>query len=207
MRKIYIISFLLFIASCNKERNIHVKAINPVTNEPYSDLRVVITSSKTGFDGEVVKTVYDGNLNSDGEAIIKLKIKKNRSYAIRCEQPSNVCYTKKLQYYYTVHDDNNPSFLFEYAPCSYRTLNIQNVNCEGPDDIFNMDMRLLYNEDYTAFYFTEKYGCYSNEFGSEQVPAGKWVIEWWVTRSGNTNHFTDTIELIENELFYYEINY
>ena len=70
-----------------------------------------------------------------------------------------------------------------------------------------MDMKLLYDMEYTIFGFPEKSGCYSNEFSNEKVPAGKWFVEWWVTRSGNTDYFTDTIELIENQLFVYEINY
>lgn len=63
MKYILIISFLLLLSSCNKEQDIHVKAVNPVTHEPYSDLCVVIRSSKTGLNGEVVKTVYNGRVN------------------------------------------------------------------------------------------------------------------------------------------------
>ena len=106
-----------FLFSCGKERSMHIKAINPVTGDPYGNLRVVVFSSKTGFVGEVVKTVYDGNLDSDGEAMIPLSIKKNRYYIIECERPDNTCYTKDIKQYYAIQDEKNPSFLFEYAEC------------------------------------------------------------------------------------------
>lgn len=119
MRYLLIISILLLLVSCGKERKFHVKAQNPVTGDHYGNLRVVVSSSKTGFDGEVVKTVYDGNLDSDGEAMISLKIKKNRYYIIECERPDNICFTKDIKQYYAIQDEENPSFLFEYAECAY----------------------------------------------------------------------------------------
>jgi len=117
LKYLLIISALLIFSSCGKERTFHVKAINPVTGDPYGNLRVVVFSSKTGFVGEVVKTVYDGNLDSDGEAMIPLSIKKNRYYIIECERPDNTCYTKDIKQYYAIQDEKNPSFLFEYAEC------------------------------------------------------------------------------------------
>lgn len=208
IRKIMFCLFILnVLASCNKERTIHVKAINPVTNEPYGDLRVVITSSKTGLNGEVVKTVYDGNLNSDGESMINLKIKKNRSYAIRCEQPPNVCYTKELQYYYTVHDEENPSFLFEYAECAFSKLIISNENCEGPDDQF-----VLYRENQIGSidggFGWEHMGCaYWETNGYSEIAMGEVYFRWEVTRSGNTSTYYDTVYYPAGENKIYEINY
>lgn len=198
---------LLLLVSCNKERNIHVKALNPVTNEPYSDLRVVITSSKTGFNGEVVKTVYDGNLNSDGEAMINLKIKKNRSYAIRCEQPPNTCYTKELQYYYTVHDEENPSFLFEYAECGYLKIHVDNIDCQGANDRILFDFEPTYIDNYSNIIPREEFGCYSNEFISSKVPYGSWQATWEVTKNGNTTYYDSLFYINEGEEYVFEINY
>lgn len=196
---------LLLLVSCNKERNIHVKAVNPVTNEPYSDLRVVITSSKTGLNGEVVKTVYDGNLNSDGEAMINLKIKKNRSYAIRCEQPPNNCYTKELQYYYTVHDEENPSFLFEYAECGYLKLKIDNINCDGPDDKIFFNRTWLEKNSYGNG--VTKEGCFSFEGDFFELPEGQYLYEWEVTRNGNTTYYDSIFFINKGEEYVFEINY
>lgn len=113
-----LIVFALLV-SCNKESMFHVKATNSVTGEPYEGLRFVVTSSKTGWDGEKYKTEYDGQLNSNGEAMISIKVKNNRTYSVQCEKPLNTCYTKHIQLFLKDHNEQNPSFLFEYAECAY----------------------------------------------------------------------------------------
>lgn len=196
-----------FVASCGKKNQIKVTAKNAATGEGFADLgfRIFEVKPYTTPTGEVQELVYEGNFNANGEAVADIRL-KNRSYVITTVSPGPMCYINNTQYFFH-RDDDNLKFDFLFAPCAYRTLKIENVNCEGANDIFDMNMSLLYDQNYTAFWFTEKYGCYSNEFNNEKVPAGKWLVEWWVTRNENTNHFTDTIELIENELLVYEINY
>jgi hypothetical protein len=96
MRYLIIISILLILVSCGKERTFHAKAQNPVAGEPYDGLRVVVTSSKTGWNGEKYETEHDGHLNSNGEAMINVKVKNNRTYSVQCEKPPNTCYTKDI---------------------------------------------------------------------------------------------------------------
>jgi hypothetical protein len=208
LKYLLIISTLLIFASCGKKTQIKITAKNAATGQGYEGLGFRLKEVKpyTTSTGEVQKTVFEGTFNAQGEAVFEYRL-KNRSYIITTLVPEEeLCYINDTQYF--LHrDDDNLKFDFRFAPCAYRTLKIENINCEGLNDLFELDMRLLYDEDNTVFFFPEKQGCYSNEFTNEKVPAGKWVVEWWVTRSGNTNYFTDTIELIENELFYYEINY
>ncbi|MEX1193008.1 MAG: hypothetical protein WEA99_13655 [Brumimicrobium sp.] len=200
----------LFLFSCGKKRMIKVSAINPATGEGYAYLPFKVTSSKSVFMETQYKTEYEGELDENGQAAFELRQKNSRSYSIATSTPNDdgslPCYINDASMSFS-KPGTNYNFQFEYAPCAYRTLKIENVNCEGVDDLFELDMRLLYDEDHTVFSFSPKSGCYSNQFNNEKVPAGKWVVEWWVTRSSNTNHFTDTIYISKNESFTYEINY
>lgn len=211
MKKIillFIIGMVFF--SCKKKQTIHITAKNAATGEPYSGLTYYVVTHKNvlkPYGGKKAKTVATGTLDENGEAIVTKRLSKNNGHGVRVEEPENSCYNKNIQLYFSEEDGKNFKAEFEFAGCSYRTLKINNVNCQGPNDLFDMDMHLVYNQNYTAFSFPEKSGCYSNEFINEKVPAGKWFVEWWVTRNGNTDYFTDTITLIENELFVYEINY
>src|SRR5690554_5254996 len=206
MRKLfYILMIGLLLTSCKKERTIHITAKNAATGEPYSGLKYQIIRQCSGPYEEKSKVVGSGELDTNGEVYFTKKLRKNDTYKITVEEPENTCYNKNVNLY--MGDEKSFEAAFEFAGCAYRTLKINNVNCQGPNDLFDMDMKLLYDMEYTAFGFPEKSGCYSNEFSNEKVPAGQWFVEWWVTRSGNTDYFTDTVELIENQLFVYEINY
>lgn len=200
--------FCTLLISCNKERNIHIKAINPVTNEPYANLRVVISSSKTGFDGEVVKTVYDGTLNSNGEVMVPLRIKKNRFYIIRCEQPVNTCYTKDLVQYYAIQDEQNPSFLFEYAECANLKFRYHNIDCQGPDDYIKVN-RYTNLEGYVGFIIDAEYdGCADYTMPDfVAVPMGWWYFEWEVTKNNITEYYSDSIYLTSGEFKEYTFEY
>jgi hypothetical protein len=210
MRKFIILLIIgVFFASCKKKRTIFISAKNAATGEGYAGLGFVLKETK-GYvtsTGEVQKKVYEGTLNAQGEAAFDYKLKNNRSYVITTLVPDEeLCYINNTSYTLSNLDDNY-KFEFLFAGCAYRILKINNVNCQGPNDLFDMDMKLLYDMEYIAFGLPEKSGCYSNEFSNEKVPAGKWLVEWWVNRSGNTDYFTDTVEHIENQLFVYEINY
>ncbi len=206
MKRILVFILLsLLVIACKKKSIVHITARNAVTGKPYPGLKYAIVRSKTGVFESHYKTVASGTLNENGEAVITKRFSKNWSHEVSIERPDNTCYYNENHFYFSGGDNINCDFKF--AECGYRTLKINNVNCQGPNDLFDMNMQLLYDKNYTAFWFSEKQGCYSNEFSNEKVPAGKWLVEWWVTRSGNTNYFTDTIEIIENELFTYEINY
>src|SRR5690554_6093046 len=204
MKYLYLIP-LLFLFSCKKERTFHITAKNAVTGEPYPGLSYEIQRSWSGPYEDKYKSVGSGVLDENGETYFTKRLHKNSSYSMSVAPPPNTCYISSSSLY--AKGEENFNAAFEFAGCAYRTLKINNVNCQGPNDLFDMDMKLLYDMEYTAFGFPEKSGCYSNEFSNEKVPAGQWFVEWWVTRSGNTDYVTDTVELIENQLFVYEINY
>jgi hypothetical protein len=194
------------LVSCNKERTFHVKAMNPVTGEPYGGLRVVVLSSRTGWDGEKYKTEYSGELNNNGEAMINVKVKNNRTYSVECQKPPNTCYTKDIVLYLKDHNEQNPSFLFEYAECAYLKLKIENVNCGGPDD--KMRFRYKYNYSKWEGWSTERTGCYFWESTSYfEVSAGWRIYEYEVERSGNMITHKDSIYLSPNQEYLFELNY
>ena len=127
-----IIAIMLF--GCNKTTvNFHVKIVNPATGEGYANHQFYINSSRTGINGENVKTRFKGTTNEDGEAIVTLKVNKD-TWFVTCEAVPNTCYINKPKQHYSNRTDLNPQFTFEIAPCAYSKLTINNVNCEGTND-------------------------------------------------------------------------
>ena len=207
----FIFFFLLFpacfatITSCGKKRTFHIKAVNPVTGIPYAGLQYKITATKTGGNGE--KKVFEeiGNLDSNGEAMVQLKVKPNRTYNIGCKEPPNTCYTKDIKFTYGIEDEANPTFQFEYAECANLKLDIENINCLGPDDKMNFQFRNSYNS--FNGWSTDRLGCYSYESDYFQIPAGWIIYEWKVDRSGIATNFLDSIFISANANGTFVMNY
>lgn len=211
MKYTYYLFFLLIFTSCTKETTIHISAKNSATGTPYANLKYFVVEYKSAaFEGKYT-TILEGNLNSNGEVFLTEKLKKNRAYIIRVDQPENVCYQtpEGFSYTYAISDGENPNFEFQFAECAYLKLNINNVNCSGQLDAFklyhlgsdvgylNLDAPIKIGE-----------GCYSyiGSFYSD-VPMGQRFYKWEVTRNGLTETFYDTIYLNAGEYKTYEINY
>ncbi len=210
--KMILAFFSLIILGCNKATvNFHVKIINPATGEGYANHEFYIKSSKTGSDGQIVKTEYTGFTDQNGEAIVPLKIKKSVAHYVTPSVVSNTCYINSIDLYYNNTSDPNPQFIFEIAPCAQLKLNIQNVNCEGPNDHF----KLIYNgrqvggdDGLIGAVVKDEFGCYTFEQGHwSDVPMGKRYYKWEVTRSTGTTVTYDTVSLNQGEQKVYNINY
>jgi hypothetical protein len=193
MNKIFFIAFLgLLVISCNKQRTFHIKAINAVTGQAYAGLAYSVTATKTAANGE--KLVYDhkGFLDANGEAYVTLKVKTGRTYNIGCTKPFNTCYVKNINFTYGQEDEANPTFQFEYAECGYLNFQMENVNCQGPNDQMYYRDRYSYQEwgefDYPIF------GCFVNLNNNfNPVPEGLRIFNWKVVRSGVTTEYIDSL--------------
>jgi hypothetical protein len=206
---IFVLPLIVLLFSCAKERTIKVSALNPATGIGYADLRITIYASKTGADGEELTKVYEGNLNDNGEVYATFNVKKGRYYVIKCQSPTNVnvCYTNNTTYTYDIHDPNNREFTFEIAPCAYSKLTINNVNCEGPNDLM-----VLYRSNQIGTsdgnFGWQHNGCaFWQTNGQSDIPMGKVYYRWEVTRSSGTTIHYDTVYYAPGVLTEYEINY
>lgn len=206
---IFLLPLIVLLFSCAKERTIKVSAINPATDVGYADLRITIYASKTGANGEKLTKVYEGYLNENGEVYATFKVKKGRYYVIKCQSPPNVnvCYTNNTTYTYDIHDPNNKEFIFEIAPCAQLKLNIQNVNCEGPNDLLNFKNKYNYTE-WGSGWSTDRLGCYTYESPEYfEVPAGWRIYQWRVIRPSGTIIYTDSIYLNAGQNHTFEMFY
>jgi hypothetical protein len=202
--KIVILSFL--ILSCSKKEMIHVSAKNPVTGVPYAGLRFTITEEKTGTQ-EIFTKVYDSNLNSFGEALFEFKLKKNRSYKLSIETPTNNCYKEPANITFAIQDESF-DFKFELVPCAFLKFRYHNMNCINEFDKITVN-RTTNLENYVGFIIPAVYNECEDYIMSDfvQVPMGNWYFNWEVTKNGVTNIYYDTIFLNDGEQKYYEFNY
>lgn len=199
--------FCLLLLSCKKDVNFHVKIINPATGEGYANHEFYIKSSKTGSDGQIVKTEYTGFTDQNGEAIVPLKIKKNVAHYVTPSVVPNTCFINSIDLYYNNTSDPNPEFTFEIAPCAQLKLNIQNVNCEGPSDLLNFKNKYNYTE-WGSGWSTDRLGCYTYESPEYfDVPAGWRIYQWRVIRPSGTVIYEDSIYLNANQNHTFQMFY
>ena len=197
-------SFLLL--GCNKETvNFHIKIINPATGEGYANHQFYIKSSRTGANGEKVKTRYSGTLNANGEAIVTLKVNRD-TWFVTCEAVSNTCYINNPKQHYSNRSDLNPEFVFEIVYCAFLQINVKNINCQGANDKVVFHFKPInYSYDYMSH--TERLGCYENEFIPNSVPMGDWQATWHVTKNGVTTYHDSLFYIPVNQLFYFNLFY
>jgi hypothetical protein len=199
MRYLLLIILLTGIVSCGKKTQIKITAKNAATGQGYAGLGFRLKEVKpyTTSTGEVQKTVYEGTFNAQGEAVFEYRL-KNRSYIITTLVPEEeLCYINDTQYF--LHrDDDNLKFDFRFAPCAYLQQNIQNVNCEGPNDVFIIRDRYSYTE-WTGWSI-DLNGCFSNVGGGySEVPAGTRYFEWKVTRPSGVTTGIDTVVFVPGQ--------
>ena len=194
------------LLSCSKERNFHLRARNAVTGAPYAGLNYYVVEEREGNNGTDYTTVATGTLDGNGEKMVSVKVRKNRSYVIRLDPPPNWCYMNEVSYSYTIQGDQNPTFDFTFAECAYLKQHIENVNCEGGTDVFNVRDKYSYTE-WTGWSI-DLSGCYSNTNGDySAVPAGKRYFNWRVSRPSGITEGIDSVELTPGEYETIIINY
>lgn len=197
MKKLIIVSIiaLLFI-SCKKERTFHITAKNAVTGVPYPGLSYNIERSWSGSFENKYKTVGSGVLDENGEVYFTKRLLKNSSYSISVGSPENTCYFNSGSL--SPGGEKNFKAEFEFAECAYMQQNIQNVNCEGPNDVFVIRDRYTYTE-WTGWSIDLE-GCFSNVgSGYAEVPAGTRYFEWKVTTPSGVTTGVDTVILVPGQ--------
>lgn len=207
MKNITLIFFLLLIiSSCGKEHTITVIGVNPVTGEPYVGHNVSIRQCRSGTFEDKCKIIYEGTTNENGVDLINIRLKNNRRYRLYLSAPDDYCY-QSMPSYNVDKDKDKQEALFEFAPCAYLKLKIENVNCQGPGD----KLVLYQGNQIGSFDFDEPWehnGCVLWESnGYSNVPMGGMYYKWEVTRNNITETFHDTIYLEAGEERIYEINY
>ena len=209
MRYLLLIILLTGIVSCGKKTQIKITAKNAATGQGYAGLGFRLKEVKpyTTSTGEVQKTVYEGTFNAQGEAVFEYRL-KNRSYIITTLVPEEeLCYINDTQYF--LHrDDDNLKFDFRFVPCAYLKFRYQNITCQGPNDHIKVH-RYTNLEGYVGFITDAEYdGCTDYTMPNfVDVPMGWWFFEWEVTKNSNTEYFSDSIYLSENEYKEYTFQY
>ena len=208
----YLLIFL-FLFSCTKKETLRVSVKNVVTGEPVvgNTISIVeIFNVSDGVSGSKTKDFYSGKTNSEGVLFVTEKFNKNRRYKVKVGKfVEDVCYINKSNENWYV--GANTEINFEYAPCAYLKLKIENVNCSGITDnfkLFHEGSTIGFNNFAQGNPIREGEGCYFYEASKfSDVPMGERYYRREVTRNGITEIFYDTIYLNAGEFYTYEINY
>lgn len=96
---------------------------------------------------------------------------------------------------------------FHLVPYSYSKLIINNVNCQGPSDLFKLYRQNQLGTLDGSFGWVHEGCVYWETNGYSEILMGDVYYKWEVTRGGNTEIFYDTIFYPAGESITYEINY
>ncbi|GAA0875985.1 hypothetical protein GCM10009118_23940 [Wandonia haliotis] len=212
----YLLIFL-FLFSCTKKETLKISVKNVVTGEPVvgNTISIVeIFNVSDGVSGSKTKDFHSGKTNSEGVLFVTEKFNKNRRYKVKVGKfVEDVCYINKSNENWYV--GANTEINFEYAPCAYVKLIINNVNCVGETD----SLVLFQGNELGTFDFSSPWvhtGCAYWEspggpdgapVGYSRVPIGANYYRWKVIRGGTTNLYEDTLLINAGEFYTYEINY
>ncbi|GAA0875984.1 hypothetical protein GCM10009118_23930 [Wandonia haliotis] len=197
----------LFLFSCTKKETLRVSVVNVVTGEPVvgNTISIVeIFNVSDGVSGSKTKDFYSGQTNSEGVLYVTEKFNENRRYEVFVGQfPEEHCYLNRMGYTWSVGEATD--LAFEYAPCAYLKLKIENVNClSEEDEIFYRRFWLSGGESTNG---VSQYGCFSYIGNYFDVPMGEYRYEWEVTRNGVTNYYDTAFSINAGGYYDLEINY
>jgi len=164
----------------------------------------------------VLKTVYIGELNENGQAIAEIKMKNNRIYRLNILTPDDICYAE-VNTRYILESMQNNDVIFKYAPCGYVIVPTNNVNCEGIND--KMQYKYYIPSDLDIYIYrgfgdyldwsknTFVESCVSFPGSYNSIPIGDYTIEWRVIRPSDTTTGIDYFTVTENDTTTYLIEY
>lgn len=204
-RLLIIFSFCVFLISCSKEQAITIKATNAASNNAYAGLEYYISSSTSKNGVEDFRSETSGYLNANGEAVVKLKMKKGRTYAARVIPPEDNCYSNTDVYYFN-EEDESKTFQFQLAECAHLTIHIYNLNCTGETNSLKYRMRYFYS-DWGPWSTNHLGCCYGDIVQSGKVPVGNLTIEWQSIRDGQIITDSNTFTLSPGEYRTYQLYY
>ena len=205
MKLLLLLSAILLLISCGKERHIHLTAKNAVTGAPYPGLNYYVVEEKEGNNGTDYTTVATGTLDGNGEKIVPVKIRKNRSYVIRLDPPPNWCYMNEVSYSYTIHGEKSPTFDFTFAECATLQRKVKNINCIDANDKIEIYIDNTVHSLLSTPWILN--GCADYTTTPTQVPIGTYTLHWIVTKNNVSTDYYDSFNLTENEMKVYEIDY
>ena len=199
---ILVSTLILGVTSCTKiGRNITIKGkvINPLTNVTYEGIKVQLVKSQSfslpgGFK-EIKHTFTDENgefeLNATRLGDVWVQAQSGSDLYVlgwyQDEEYISSNFRTTAQKRKTMEAD------FHVVPYSFAKLIINNVNCQGPDDLF-----VLFRENQLGtiddIFGWEHEGCvYWETNGYSEILMGEVYYRWEVTRGGNTEVFYDTV--------------
>lgn len=202
MKNLALLIILLSFLGCTKfGKNITVKGrvLNPITGQGIEGAELNLLRGTLELPGgeKSVKKVFtdaNGNYEISKFSLSGLSLSVGNlgdRYAIGWHQDGQI----------TVKNNNNLSVKkrktmhADFHAVEYGLLNfdIQNVNCEGPNDVMQFRKKYQFSDEFEG-YSTERFGCYSYVSSSPgQLPVGTYIYEIKVTRSNGTTFIYDTV--------------
>ena len=188
-----------------------------VTGEPAANINInvyEVFNVSDGVSGTKTKFFQSGETNGEGVLFLTEKFNKNRRYTVKVGKfTENVCYINTNSYTWSVGE--NTDLKFEYAPCAYVKLIINNVNCSGENDTlvlfqgnqlgtFNFELPWVHKG---CVYWESPGGPDGAPVGYSKVPMGALYYRWKVIRNSVTTIYEDTLLTNAGEFYTYEINY
>jgi hypothetical protein len=209
----YVLILFLIVGlffSCKKESNEYTtvifEVINPVTNTPYTNIKVRLYEAKKKSSGIQYSLIYEGQTNNQGRAEYSFKANLNSKYWYSPEINEGSLGVVGVDY--TIIKQPSPSITiitkdeenvirYEILPYHKNVTHIKNFNCQGPGDVMKFRQKNLYTGSGGWSIWTPDQalyeGCIDDYSNVRSRPLDHIVTEIEVTRqNGSVENYIDT---------------
>jgi hypothetical protein len=200
---------VLLLAGCKKESKEYTtviwEVVNPVTNAPYTNIKVRLYEAKKTNNGIEYSLIYEGKTNNQGRVEYSFKANLSGKYWYRPEINEGSLGVNGIDYSVikqpspsvdNVKKDEENIIRYEIVPYGEYVTHIKNINCQGTND--QMRLRRRYKvtgfsadfDDWTPY----NEGCFENIYGVYKRRSDSVFFEIEVIRGSST-------EIIQKEFF------
>jgi hypothetical protein len=204
---------VLLLAGCKKKSKEYTtviwEVVNPVTNEPYTNMLVRLYEAKKKNNGIEYKVLFEGKTNQVGIAEFSFKANLTSGYWYKPEINEGSLGHNGFDYSVlkqpspsdeSVKKDEENFIRYEIVPIAKFLFHVKNISCQGVNDKMRYRSKTLYtrpgdgysnwspNSTLNSGYYE---GCYESISNTVSHPSDSVIYEMEVTRGG----ITEVIEL------------
>ncbi|WP_159038471.1 hypothetical protein [Brumimicrobium mesophilum] len=208
---ILFLATMLFIGCKKKSKDYTTviwEVVNPVTNEPYTNMLVRLYEAKKKNNGIEYKVIFEGKTNQVGIAEFSFKANLTSGYWYKPEINEGSLGVNGIDYSVikqpspsdeSVKKDEENIIRYEIMPYGEFIIHIKNVDCQNASDKMRYRVNQIYTRPYDGFSnwspsptLTSGYyeGCYESSSNVLVNPSDSIIYELEVTKN-------NSIELIK----------
>jgi hypothetical protein len=201
---------VLLLSGCKKESKEYTtvvwEVVNPVTNAPYTNIKVRLYEAKKTNNGIEYSLIYEGKTNNQGRAEYSFKANLSGKYWYRPEINEGSLGVNGIDYSVikqpspsvtNVKKDEENIIRYEIVPYGEYVQHTKNIDCQGPNDKMRYRRKFIYTGGLSSNFsdwipnlesngIEYREGCYDNMSTNMNIRSDSILYEIEVIKNGIT---------------------